>query len=137
MPWPPLPAELAKQSAAAFCAMPSHPSLLQRQVANTLRALGLSLQEEVRTAQGYSLDAVVHFEGCEVGVEVNGPSHYVGSTQKLTGATVLKQRQLYAFGWPLLVVPYWEWNGLKGNEEQLKYLRCRLHDVLHETVRTR
>ena len=133
MPWSPLPAELAEQSAAAFCAQPSHPSRLQRQVANALRALGLSLQEEVRTAQGYSLDAVVCIEGCKVGVEVNGPSHYLASTQKRTGATVLKQRQLCAFGWPLLVVPYWEWDGLTEREEQLEYLRCRLH----EAVRTR
>ena len=133
MPWPPLPVELAEQSAAAFSALPVHPSRLQRQVANALRALGLSLQEEVRTAQGYSLDAVVCFEGCKVGVEVNGPTHYVGSTQKLTGATVLKQRQLCAFGWLLLVVPYWEWDGLTEHEEQLEYLRCRLH----ETVRTK
>jgi len=35
-------------------------------------------REEVRTPLGYSLDAVVDFEGREVAVEVDGPSHFVG-----------------------------------------------------------
>ena len=65
-------------------------------------------REEVRTPLGYSLDAVVDFEGREVAVEVDGPSHFVG--REPSGATALKRRQLRAAGWALLSVPYWEWN---------------------------
>ena len=126
MPWPPLPSELASRCAAAFCAKTAQPSQLQRHVANALRALGLDLQEEVRTAQGYSLDVVVCVEGRKIAVEVDGPSHFVGRTQKPTGATALKRRQLCAFGWTLLVVPYWEWDRLSGRGEQLEYLQRQL-----------
>ena len=126
LPWPPLPAELASRCATAFCAETAQPSQLQLQVADALRALGLDLQEEVRTTQGYSLDVVVCVEGRKVAVEVDGPSHFVGCTQKPTGATALKRRQLCTFGWELLVVPYWEWDGLPGRAEQLKYLQRQL-----------
>ena len=130
MPWLPLQAKLAAQCADAFRAQPTRPSMLQRQVADALRALGYDPQEEVRTAQGYSLDAVVCAERHTVAVEVDGPSHFVGSTQKPTGATLLKRRQLRAFGWQLLVVPYWEWDALTRREEQRKYLQRRLHEIV-------
>ena len=108
--WPPLPPELAQRCRAAFCEEEGAPSRLQRDVAASLRALGLAPREEVRTPQGYSLDAVVSHSGREVAVEVDGPSHFVGRTP--TGATALKRRQLRAAGWALLSVPYWEWNAL-------------------------
>ena len=69
-------------------------------------------REEVRTPLGYSLDAVVDFEGREVAVEVDGPSHFVGRAP--SGATALKRRQLRAAGWALLSVPYWEWDELEA-----------------------
>ena len=132
MPWPPLPAKLVTQCAVAFHATPNHRSQLQRPVADALRALGLDPREEVRTAQGYSLDAVVCVRGVQVAVEVDGPSHFVGRTQKLTGATALKRRQLHAFGWPLLAVPYWEWERLRGRGEQLEYLQRQLHEAVRD-----
>jgi hypothetical protein len=123
--WPPLPPELARRCHAAFCQEEGVPSLLQRDVAASLREIGLTPQEEVRTAQGYSLDAVVSEGGFEVAVEVDGPSHFWGRTP--TGATALKRRQLRAAGWVLLPVPYWEWDAL-GSSEAAKqdYLRAAL-----------
>ena len=97
-------------------------------MAASLRALGLALREEVRTPQGYSLDAVVSHGGREVAVEVDGPSHFVGRTP--TGATALKRRQLRAAGWALLPVPYWEWNDLGGSSARREYLRAALRHVL-------
>jgi len=125
--WPALPPELAHRCHAAFC-QEGTPSLLQRDVAASLREIGLTPQEEVRTPQGYSLDAVVSEGGFEVAVEVDGPSHFWGRTP--TGATALKRRQLRAAGWVLLPVPYWEWNGL-GSSEAAKqdYLRAALRGV--------
>ena len=72
------------------------PARLQSDVAASLLALGLAPREEVRTPQGYSLDAVVSYSGREVAAEVDGPSHFVGHTP--TCAMVLKRRQLRAAG---------------------------------------
>ena len=67
---------------------------MQRDVVASLLALELAPREEVRTLQGYSLDAVVMHGGREVAIEVDGPSHFCGRTP--TGATALKRRQLRA-----------------------------------------
>ena len=87
-------------------------------------------QEEVRTPQGYSLDAVVSHGGREVAVEVDGPSHFVGRTP--TGATALKRRQLRAAGWALLPVPYWEWNALGSKAAKQEYLQGALEGLGQE-----
>ena len=90
----------------------------------SLLALGLAPRQEVRTPQGYSLDAVVSHGGREVAVEVDGPSHFFG--QQPTGATMLKRRQLRAAGWALLPVPYWEWSALTSATAKREYLRTAL-----------
>jgi len=65
-------------------------SKLQRDVVASLLALELAPREEVRSPQGYSLDAVVLHDGREVAIEVDGPFHFCGRTP--TGATALKRR---------------------------------------------
>merc|ERR1740124_462367 len=129
--WPPLPPELAQRCRAAFCQEEGVPSGLQRDVAASLSALGLAPQEEVRTPQGYSLDAVVSHGGREVAVEVDGPTHFVGRTP--TSVTALKRRQLRAAGWALVPVPYWEWDAL-GSKAAAKqeYLRVALEGLGQE-----
>ena len=120
--WPRLPPSLAEQCRTAFTEASGSPSRLQRQVVRVLSALELHPREEVCTPQGYSLDAVVSFGGCDVAVEVDGPSHFLG--RRPTGATTLKRRQLRAAGWALFSVPYWEWNALGGdNARQRTYLK--------------
>ena len=127
--WLRLPAPLAERCRAAFCAVEGAPSRLQRDVVRALSALGWQPREEVRTDQGYSLDAVVRVDGRDVGVEVDGPSHFVG--REPTGATMLKRRQLRAAGWPLLAVPFWEWNELKGDAaRQSEYLSKGVREVV-------
>ncbi len=101
-------------------------------MAASLRALGLAPREEVRTPQGYSLDAVVSHGGREVAVEVDGPSHFVGRTP--TGATALKRRQLRAAGWALLPVPYWEWDALGSEAAKQAYLRAALEGLGQEAA---
>jgi hypothetical protein len=137
--WPRLPSPLAARCRAAFCAEEGVPSKLQTQVATELVGLGLKLSEEVRTPQGYSLDAVVVVEGRDVAVEVDGPSHFVGRTGTPSGSTILKRRQLRAAGWPLLSVPYWEWDALGkiGNAAAKRaYLEQGLGEVLSSTSAT-
>ena len=136
--WPRLPSPHAARCRAAFCAKKGVSSKLQTQVATELAGLGLKLSEEVRTPQGYSLDAVVVVEGRDVAVEVDGPSHFVGRTGTPSGSTMLKRRQLRAAGWPLLSVPYWEWNAFgKGNAAAKRaYLEQGLGEVLSTTSAT-
>ena len=64
------------------------------------------------TKSGYRLDAVVEVNGKQVGVEVDGPYHFIGRQPK--GRTVLKHRQVPNLDDISLVsVPYWEWNKAK------------------------
>ena len=84
-------------------------------------------REEVRTPQGYSLDAVVLHGGREVVIKVDGPSHFWGRAPTRTDATALKRRQLRAAGWALLPVPYWEWDALGSSKAaKQEYLRAAL-----------
>ena len=129
--WPPLPPELAQRCRDAFSQAEGVPSRLQRDVAASLSALGLAPREEVRTPQGYSLDAVVSHGGREVAVEVDGPSHFLGRTP--TGTTALKRRQLRAAGWALLPVPYWEWDALGSSKAaKQEYLQGALERLAQE-----
>ena len=121
--------ELAQRCRDAFNSEEGVASRLQLDVVASLLALGLAPREEVRTEQGYSLDAVVLYGGREVAIEVDGPSHFCGRTP--TGATALKRRQLRAVGWALLPVPYWEWNALDRNAAaKQEFLRDALQHVL-------
>jgi len=100
-------------------------------VVRTLESLGLEPREEVRTPQGYSIDAVVSVDGdrVKVAVEVDGPSHFVGSSRVPSGSTALKRRQLRAAGVRLLAVPYWEWDALRNEAERREYLRRGLDEA--------
>ena len=102
-----LPSALPGACLAAFTSSPAQPSLLQLQVAEQLQVLGYrDVEHEHATEEGYSIDLVVKASGLRVGVEVDGPSHFLGDSEVPTGATRLKRRQLRAFGWALLPVPY-------------------------------
>jgi hypothetical protein len=57
------------------------------------------------------LNALVKVDGNKVGIEVDGPFHFIG--RSVNGNTVLKRRQIKAIDKiPLVSVPYWEWNKL-------------------------
>ena len=123
-----LPDALRARCQDAFASQESQPSLLQSRVVATLRAMEINVSEEVRTQQGYSLDAVVEFRGGKVAVEVDGPTHFVGLSRAPTGSTILKHRQLRSAGWQLAVIPYWEWNALEKRDEEarMQYLEALL-----------
>ena len=102
------------------------PSKLQDDVISELLSIGLHPEEEVLTKSGYRLDALVEVHGKKIGIEVDGPSHFVG--RKPTGSTLLKRRQVNTLDEILLIsVPYWEWNkfGKDGGKKQ-QYLRLAL-----------
>jgi hypothetical protein len=105
------------------------PSEAQRQVSETLRHLGLSVEDEVRCPKsGYSIDILVHERSSSAGtwaVEFDGPSHFLKSRAP-TGATLLKRRHLELLGHTLVSVPYFEWDGSKGTGKRVQYLKSKL-----------
>jgi RAP domain/FAST kinase-like protein, subdomain 2 len=115
-----LPQGLQLRCRQVFVSAEAEPSRLQNDVMESLQTLqGINhVEEEVQTKIGYSLDAAVVFQGNPIGVEADGPFHFVGQLQSPNGATLLKRRQLRAMeGWKLVAIQYWEWNDIdKGNE---------------------
>ena len=101
-------------------------SALQKDVVSELTPLGLHPVEEYLTNSGYSIDALVEINGKKVGIEVDGPSHFIGRQPK--GHTLLKRRQDESIDRISLVsVPYWEWDKLgKDRDKKQKYLKALL-----------
>ncbi|KAL7544666.1 hypothetical protein ACHAWF_008035 [Thalassiosira exigua] len=97
---------------------------LQDDVVSELSAIGLNPEEEVLTKSGYRLDALVEVNGSKTAVEVDGPTHFFD--RRPTGNTILKRRQVTKLdGFPVISVPYWEWNRFKHRGETQQYL-CSL-----------
>jgi hypothetical protein len=84
----------------------------------------------------------------KVGIEFNGPSHYVTRTDSSSsagrgsvaargeegeeeedGSTAFKARVLRAAGWRLVSVPYRDWMVLGSERERDDYLRRRMAEV--------
>ncbi|KAL7535481.1 hypothetical protein ACHAXR_008788, partial [Thalassiosira sp. AJA248-18] len=107
-------------------AEPPTVSSLQGEAFSVLQSMGLHPKEEELTQKGYSLDVLVEVNGRKVGVEVDGPWHFIGN--KPTGKTILKRRQIANVeGIMLVSVPYWEWEELGlGWSKKQDYLRSLL-----------
>jgi hypothetical protein len=85
----------------------------------------MSPEEEVLTPSGYRLDALVEVNGEKVGIEVDGPSHFINRDP--TGSTLLKRRQVSTLdGIPIVSVPYWDWIKLGNNHvKKQDFLRAK------------
>jgi hypothetical protein len=124
---------------AAFEGERTAPSKTQQQVSETLRQMGLSVEDEVRCpSSGYSI-VYVHESCWGMGgerssststwaVEFDGPSHFLTSRAP-TGATLLKRRHLQLLGHALVTVPCWEWAACEGAGERVQYLRVKLEQL--------
>jgi RAP domain len=136
------PDKLSQRCREAFVSTEAKPSRLQNRVVESLRALEAVSQVEVEgsTKSGYSLDAVVMLQGEQrIGVEVDGPSHFVGQSQSPNGATLLKRRQLQNLeGWKLVSIPYWAWYGMdkdgSNKERREKEKELYLQNLLYEAL---
>jgi len=96
-------------------------SKLQTTVINHLRKLDIDVMEEVQVESGYLLDALLTINGKKIGVEIDGPFHFIG--RRLNGVTILKRRLVpNVDNIPIISLPYWELNGLHSDEEWTKYL---------------
>ncbi len=81
----------------------------QADVIFELSSIGLCPKEGFLTKTGYRMDAPVEVNGTKVGIEVDGPSHFVG--RKATGRSFLKCRQVSAVDKiPVVSLPDWEWS---------------------------
>jgi hypothetical protein len=99
---------------------------LQDDVVHVLSSIGMSPEEEVLTPSGYRLDALVKVNGEKVGIEVDGPSHFIN--REAMGITLLKRRQVSTLdGICIVSVPYWEWNECENDSTKKQdYLLSRL-----------
>ena len=122
-----LPPSLWKKCREAFISQLACPSRLQEDVISVLASIGgLQPEEEFLTKSGYRIDALVEANGKKIGIEVDGPSHFVG--KKPTGSTLLKHRQVNTLDEiEVISVPYWEWDKLgKDVAKKQQYLRFEL-----------
>jgi hypothetical protein len=104
-----LPPALREECCQAFVSLSYQSSNFQDDVISVLSSIGMSPEEEVLTPSGYRLDAIVEVNGMKVGIEVDGPSHFIN--QEATGSTLLKRRQVSTLdGIRIVSVPYWEWD---------------------------
>jgi hypothetical protein len=118
-----LPEDLIERCRQAFVGQGSTVSAFQGDVVNALKSMDLKPDQEFFAPSGYSIDALVKVNGRLIGIEVDGPSHFVD--KKPTPRTLLKRRQITAIDKITLVsVPYWTWDGLgKDRLKKQQYLR--------------
>jgi hypothetical protein len=100
----------------AFLSVPVQHPARQQQVSNTLRDIGLAVEDEFRCPKsGYSIDMWVQDKreqgtsgNIEVGwaIEFDGPSYFLASKAP-TGATLIKRWHLEQLGYRLVSVSYW------------------------------
>jgi len=122
-----LPPALRDKCRQAFDLGLPQPSRLQDDVVSVLSSIGMLPEEEVLTSSGYRLDALVKVNGEKVGIEVDGPSHFMN--RAATGSTLLKRRQVNKLdGLRIVSVPYWDWDNfaMKDQTKKQKYLRSKL-----------
>ena len=134
--WPQLSPALRARSYTAFTSHEGAPSRMQRDVTNALADLGTRPREEVRVADGWSIDVMATHRGVEVAIEVDGPTHFI--RQAPTGATAFKRRMVSASGVVLISIPYWEWADARfngGPKGQRRYLRDALDGAVDEIKR--
>lgn len=120
-----LPPMIAKKCYTQFTSQPLQGSNLQSDAMKVLTSMDLHPIEEVQTESGYCLDFVVNVDGEELGIEVDGPHHFVGRDP--TGSTLLKRRHVENVDRiPIISLPYWELNELETLDDKQLYLRSKL-----------
>jgi hypothetical protein len=125
----------------AFESESVRPSVSQREVSETLRSMGLSVEDEARCpTSGFSIDMLVVQDALAAGsetsirgrawaVEFDGPWHFIdiaSGAPRPKGRTLLKRRLLQLLGHALVSVPHWEWDACTSAGEREQYLRGKL-----------
>ncbi|KAJ1488554.1 hypothetical protein T484DRAFT_1782771 [Baffinella frigidus] len=128
--------EMGAECLETFSLQATRESQLQQEVAAAVRSAGLEveIEEEYRDARsGYSINVLVRrlsaagsTGGAEWAVEVDGPFHFLGDGKSPSGSTLLKRKHLEQLGYTVVLVPFWEWQALMGEEAQRGYLVDKL-----------
>ena len=110
-------------------------SELQKAVYRALRRMDLAPEHEGHTGDGlFSVDVMVEVEGRQVGVEVDGPSHFTAvEPYTVLPATALRRRLLVGAQRcdAVVSVPWFEWASLRRNaKREESYLRGKLKAAL-------
>ena len=122
-----LPPALREKCRQAFVSQSYQSSTFQDDVISVLLSISMSPKDEFLTLSGYRLDALVKVNGEKVGIEVDGPYHFMN--QEPTGSTLLKRRQVSTLdGIHIVSVPYWDWDGfgMEDHTKKRQYLRSKL-----------
>mmetsp|Transcript_7126 Transcript_7126/g.17686 ORF Transcript_7126/g.17686 Transcript_7126/m.17686 type:complete len:584 (+) Transcript_7126:2283-4034(+) len=121
-----LPSAVQNICYRAFLLRKPRISNFQNEVTSALRSMGLNVQEEVLLQSGYRIDAVVELHnGRNIGVEVDGPSHFMD--REPSGRTILKWRQVSNLDQLKVVsVPYWKWAAICDPVTKRAYLSSLL-----------
>ena len=122
----PLARDLDNRCLAALHGQQTPPSQLQHNVVDALRKLHAHVEEKFVMDEGYSIDALVLWQGEHFAVEVDGPSHFLKRQDGFSpnGPTMLKRRQLRSLAegrWHLVTVPYCEWDRLANSADRHEY----------------
>lgn len=106
----------------------------QLEVMSELKEIGFYPEEEVLLPSGYSLDILVQVDGQNIGVEVDGPYHFIG--REPLGKTILKRRQVISIdGIPIVSLPFWAWQTVGHSGARKKeYLRRMLLGIESDTI---
>jgi len=123
-----LPESLREKCYEAFLLRVPEPSRFQTDVVASLSSIGLDSEQEVLMKSGYRIDAVVEAYGNKVGIEVDGPHHFIGRSREPNGSTILKRRQVsHLEGMTVVSIPYFHWYRLKKDScKKQQYLRTVL-----------
>jgi len=137
---------------AAFAALHTKPSASQQQVSDTLRTMGMCVQDEFIDPESlYSIDMLVRERGGEGGqaarsqggsmeegrgervwaVEFDGPQHFL-ACGAATGNTLIKRRHLEMLGYTIVSIPYQEWYACRGTAEWTEYLSHKLYAPMYK-----
>jgi hypothetical protein len=121
-----LPPALREKCCQAFITRLPQPSRFQYDVMSVVSSIGMSPKEEFLTLSGYCLNALVEVNGENVGIEVDGPTHFIN--REPTGSTLLKCRQVSTLdNIQITSVPYWDWYEFgKDHVKKQQYLRFKL-----------
>jgi len=122
---PGLPIELQERCYEAFLFRVPRVSKTQDGVVAQLSHIGLDPKEEILMGSGYRIDVLVEVNGKTIGVEVDGPHHFIRKGRSPLARTILKRRQVPPIdGIELVSVPYWNWDKLGKDEvKKQEYLR--------------
>uniref|UniRef100_A0A665V783 RAP domain-containing protein n=1 Tax=Echeneis naucrates TaxID=173247 RepID=A0A665V783_ECHNA len=104
-------------------------SILYRHVKGPLTSLlgGKFYSTKIFTPTGYTIGKLL---GCIVALCLDGRSRFCSNTQHLLGKEATKRRHLRRMGYEVVQIPYFEFEKLRTQKEQVKYLQNKIFPTI-------